>query len=113
MPFVKASNVIAPQKTPKSVPDLEEAIEEDDDGELLIDEAGDVEDEDVDIMKDKYIKKAKAKKDDGAQRPAPKKAKKGAESKVDSDEGSGEEVKPKTSRAGKARGRATKGKAKK
>jgi replication factor C subunit 1 len=98
IPFMKTSNVgVGPRKTAKDVPDLEEAIEEDDDGEVL--EAADaVEDED-DIKGDKYIKQPKAK--------AKKTAKKAKTAEVDDDD---DEEKPK----GKARSKAgPKSKAKK
>lgn len=61
MPFMQAGGAApAAKAAPKEVPDLEEAIEESDDAEVLIDPAQD-EDEDVDISKDKYIKKPKKK----------------------------------------------------
>ncbi|RFU31885.1 hypothetical protein B7463_g4492, partial [Scytalidium lignicola] len=64
LPFMKASNIVAPKKMAKEKPDLEEAIDEEDDAEVL--EAAEVEDEgssdDVDLKKDKYIKQPKAKK---------------------------------------------------
>lgn len=63
---MKASNVIAPKRTAKEKPDLEEAIEESDEGEV-IDDPKDEEDEDVDLSKDKYVKQPKKK-------AAPKKA---------------------------------------
>ncbi|KAF7523132.1 hypothetical protein G7054_g11888 [Neopestalotiopsis clavispora] len=99
IPFMKASNVgAAPKKAAKDVPDLEEAIEEEDEGDVL--EAADaVEEDEDDIKGDKYIKQPKAK----AKKPA-KKAK-----AADGDEDADEE-KP------KAKGRAkapAKGKAKK
>lgn len=98
IPFMKASNVgAAPKKATKDVPDLEEAIEEEDEGDAL--EAADVvEDDEDDIKGDKYIKQPKAK----AKKPA-KKAKA-------ADDDDGDEEKP------KAKGRAkapAKGKAKK
>ncbi|KAH8677352.1 replication factor RFC1 C terminal domain-containing protein [Xylariales sp. PMI_506] len=100
VPFMKATNVTATKKATKEVPDLEEAIEESDDGEAL--DAPDVdEDEENDIKGDKYIKQPKAK----AKR-APKKPVKAA-GDDEADEGS--------SKAGKAKGKAggTKAKAKK
>ncbi|PTB79406.1 DNA replication factor C, large subunit [Trichoderma longibrachiatum ATCC 18648] len=61
LPFIKASHVFAPKKPAKEMPDLEEAIEEEDDAEVL--EAPDVdEDDEIDLKKDKYIKQPKAKK---------------------------------------------------
>ncbi|KAI1344058.1 replication factor RFC1 C terminal domain-containing protein [Xylariaceae sp. FL0016] len=61
IPFMKASNVLAPKKASKDKPDLEEAIEDEDEAEAV--EAAEViGDDDDDLTKDKYIKKPKAKK---------------------------------------------------
>ncbi|KAL9104175.1 MAG: hypothetical protein Q9163_000827 [Psora crenata] len=66
LPYMKASQVVAPKKKDKDHPDLEEALDESDSGasegedEALLDE-----DEPLDLKKDKYIKapkKAKVKK---------------------------------------------------
>ncbi|KAI1000714.1 Replication factor C subunit 1 [Podosphaera aphanis] len=57
MPFMKASNIVAPSKTIKEVPDLEEAFEEEDDGEIVAEPKQ--EDEEIDFKKDKYIKQPK------------------------------------------------------
>lgn len=56
---MKASNVIAPKKQTKEVPDLEEAIEEEDDGQAA--EVPDVDEDEIDLKKDKYIKQPKKK----------------------------------------------------
>ncbi|KAI0833015.1 DNA replication factor C, large subunit [Hypoxylon sp. FL0890] len=102
IPFMKASGVIAPAKATREKPDLEEAIdEEDDDIEAAQAVEAVDEDDDVDIEKDKYIKKPKAK-------SAKKGGKKTAKSK-DGDED--EDEKPAKGRKGKAGG--AKGKAKK
>ena len=60
IPFMKASNVTAPKKMAKDAPDLEEAIEEEDDGEVVEPAVDD--DDEIDFKKDKYIKQPKAKK---------------------------------------------------
>lgn len=85
VPFMKASTgVAAPKKSAKDMPDLEEAIEEEDDAELV--EAPAEDDDEIDFKKDKYIKKPKAKKatkktkakagdDDDDEKPAKPKAK--------------------------------------
>jgi replication factor C subunit 1 len=93
LPFMKASSVVQPKKQAKEKPDLEEAIDESDDGEV-VEEVKD-EEEDVDLSKDKYVKQPKKK-------AAPKKgaaaAKKGGKKKKDDeedDEDEDEEVKPK------------------
>ncbi|KAM0353644.1 hypothetical protein ACHAPU_001657 [Fusarium lateritium] len=100
VPFMKASNVVAPKAQPKEVPDLEEAVE-DDDAEVV--EAPEVEEDDdeIDFKKDKYIKKPKAKK-------VTKKATKAAAAADDDDE---DEDKPKRGRV-KAKATGTKAKAK-
>ncbi|KAF4983133.1 hypothetical protein FZEAL_1400 [Fusarium zealandicum] len=100
VPFMKASNVVAPKAQPKEVPDLEEAVE-DDDAEVV--EAPEVneEDDEIDFKKDKYIKQPKAKK-------VTKKASKAAAAAADDDE----EDKSKRGRA-KAKATGTKGKGKK
>ncbi|KAM7208491.1 Replication factor RFC1 C terminal domain containing protein [Naviculisporaceae sp. PSN 640] len=103
MPFMKATSVVAPPKSKsKEMPDLEEAIEEEDD---LV-EAPDVEDDDeeeLDLKKDKYIKQAKPKK-----APAPAKKAKAAAAKDKDDDDDDEDVKPKAKAKPKARGRPAK-----
>ncbi|KAK7977518.1 Replication factor C subunit 1 [Apiospora saccharicola] len=99
VPFMKASSVTEPKKVARDVPDLEEAIEEEDEGEA---EPAEANDDEGDITKDKYIKQPKAK-----PKRAPKKSAKAAKDDADEDE----DVKP-----AKAKGRAkaaTKSKAKK
>lgn len=85
LPFMKASNVLAPKKGPKEKPDIEDAIEGSDEEEV-VEEAKEDEDEELDLKKDKYVKvpkakgkKAKAKKgsDDEEGVEKPKKARKG------------------------------------
>jgi replication factor C subunit 1 len=65
---MKASNVLAPKKTSREMPDLEEAIEEED--MAVDDDNGEEED---DIKTDKLIKQPKAK---GGAKKATKKTKK-------------------------------------
>lgn len=60
VPFMKASNVAVPKKSAKEVPDIEDAIEADDDDVEVVDAAGE-EDDEIDLKKDKYIKQPKAK----------------------------------------------------
>ncbi|KAG6017412.1 hypothetical protein E4U54_007345 [Claviceps lovelessii] len=90
VPFMKATNVVAPKKQAKEAPDLEEAIEEEDDAEVV--EAVEPDDEDeIDLKKDKYIKQPKKK-------PAAKKASKasaGDEDEVDKPKGRGKAAKSK------------------
>lgn len=107
LPFMKASSVLAPKKATKEKPDLEEAIDESDDGEV-IDEVKE-EDEDVDLSKDKYVKQPKkktaAKK---AQQSTSKGKKRAAADDDDDDVESEEEVKPKGRGKGKAATKAKK-----
>ncbi|KAK3387629.1 replication factor RFC1 C terminal domain-containing protein [Podospora didyma] len=77
VPFMKASNVVAPKVRSKDVPDLEEAIEEEDEGDAL--EAVEVDEEELDLKTDKYIKQPKAK-------PAKKAAAKKTAKVVDDDD---------------------------
>jgi replication factor C subunit 1 len=107
MPFMKASNVVAPAKAAKEMPDLEEAIEESDGGEALIDTPEDNDDDDMDLSKDKYIKKPKAKKA-AAKKPAGKKSK-----KADDSDGDEDDVKPKKARVSKPKATGAKAKTKK
>ncbi|KAL8658308.1 MAG: hypothetical protein Q9226_001088 [Calogaya cf. arnoldii] len=64
LPFMKASQVVAPKKIKKDVPDLEEAIDDSDEGNAVAsDEEVKAEDEEeLDLKKDKYVKAPKAKK---------------------------------------------------
>ncbi|KAI6781846.1 Replication factor C subunit-like protein [Emericellopsis cladophorae] len=98
IPFLKASNVTAPKQQAKDAPDLEEAIEEEDDAQLA--EPAEEEDEEIDLKKDKLIKAPKKK---PAKKPA-KKATKAADDEDDVD-------KPKKGN-GKAKAATGKGKAK-
>ena len=61
MPFMKASNVVAPKRAAKEKPDLEEAIDESDEAEVLDEAPDEVDELDGDVTKDKYIKAPKKK----------------------------------------------------
>ncbi|KAL5118236.1 DNA replication factor C complex subunit Rfc1 [Pleosporales sp. CAS-2024a] len=107
LPFMKASSVVAPKKQAKEKPDLEEAIDESDEGEVIEEIKDEDEDEEVDLSKDKYVKQPKKKAAAKKGAAAPKKAKKKAKDESDEEE----EIKPK----GKAKGKgaaAAKGKKK-
>lgn len=91
MPFMKASNVVAPKKGTKEKPDLEDAIEESDEEEV-VDEVKDDDEEELDLKKDKYVSLPKKKK-------APAKGKKTKKAEGDDEE------KPKKGR-GKAKAKA-------
>lgn len=103
MPFMKASNVIAPKKAVKEKPDLEEAFEESDEGEV-VDEAPD-KDEETDLSKDKYIKAPKKKKE-SAKAGAAKGTKRGKKA-VDDEEDEIEEDEP-PAKKGKGKAKAKK-----
>lgn len=98
LPFMKASSVVAPKKGPKERPDIEEAIEDSDEGEVVEEEKDDA-DEPLDLKKDKYVSQPKKK---GAKGGAAKgkKAKKPAagDDFIDDDE-----EKPKKGRKSKAK----------
>ncbi len=62
LPYMKASQIVAPKKKNKERPDLEEALEESDSGaDTGDDEAVLEEDEPLDLKKDKYVKAPKKK----------------------------------------------------
>ncbi len=106
LPFMKASTVVAPAKQKKEAPDLEEAIEEEDEGDVAEEPTKEEADE-IDFKKDKYIKQPKAKKE-----PAKKAAKK--KGKVDDDEDElDDEDTDKPKKKGKAKASTAKGKGKK
>lgn len=97
---MKASNVAAPKKATKEVPDLEDAIEASDD-EAAVAEPADEDDSEIDLRKDKLIKQPKPK----AKRATKKKA---GEDDEDKEDGGGKATK------GRGKGKAAaKGKAKK
>lgn len=105
LPFMKASNILAPRKSTRDKPDLEEALDNSDDDDDPTVDAADVDDDEdapLDLKKDKYVKAPKKKV--AAKKAALKskgKAKMDAGSEEDiSDEGEDEEeVKPKKRRA--------------
>lgn len=97
---MKASNVVAPAKATKVAPDLEEAFEEEDDGEVIAEVKED--DDEVDFKKDKYIKQPKAKKTTAGKKAS---AKKKTAKDADDVEDLEEDVKPKKGK-GKAKANA-------
>lgn len=108
LPFMKASSVVAPKRLPKVKPDIEDAIDESDEEEEILDPDTRLEDEseELDLKKDKYVKVPKK---PAAQKGAAGKGKKAAKANkaddddfIDDDE---EEEKP------KKRGRKPKAKA--
>ncbi|ROW12974.1 hypothetical protein VPNG_04679 [Cytospora leucostoma] len=101
IPFMKASNVTAPKQVAKEVPDIEDAIEADDNEADVAEPAAD-DDEEVDLKKDKYIKQPKAK----PKRATKKKA-------ADDDDGEDDGGAKATKGRGKGKTTAAKGKGKK
>ncbi|KAK4998235.1 DNA replication factor C complex subunit Rfc1 [Elasticomyces elasticus] len=108
LPFMKASSIVDPRRAPpKTKPDLEEAIDESDEGETIdpTEAVKDDDDEDMDVTKDKYVAKPKKKK------VAPAKAKgKGKRTADDVEDNDLEDEKPKKPKgkgtaATKAKGR--------
>ena len=90
LPFMKASNVVAPKKTPKEKPDIEDAIDESDDEEVVEEESKEQdEEEELDLKKDKYVSLPK--------KAAAGKGKKGKQKAADDDA----EEKPKKARVRK------------
>ena len=128
LPFMKASNVIAPKKPSKEKPDLEEALDDSDfDDDPVVDDKGEDEDEDapLDLKKDKYVKAPKKKaapRKSAGKNAAPKAKGKGnpeSEEKIDDDDEEEEDeseeyVKPKKRKAAvKGKAMASKGRPKK
>ncbi|OAT09904.1 replication factor C subunit 1 [Blastomyces gilchristii SLH14081] len=110
LPFMKATSVVAPKHLAKVKPDLEDAIDESDEGEEILGEEETKGDEsDLDLKKDKYVKlpkKTPARKGKAATKPQAKKTKKNVVD--DDDEDDEEDVKPKKGarKARKPRGKA-------
>lgn len=105
LPFMKASNILAPKKSTKDKPDLEEALDNTDDDDDPTVDAADVDDDDdapLDLRKDKYVKAPKKK---AAVKKAASKSKGKAKSNEDNeedindDEEDEEDVKPKKRKA--------------
>ena len=113
LPFMKASQVVAPKNMKKVKPDLEEAIDDSDENDAAFvgsDVGEDDEEEALDLKKDKFVKVPKAKK-----APAPKGKKAKATNGNDDGVGESEEdVKPKKgTAAAKGKSTAAKGRGKK
>lgn len=82
---MKAASVVAPKKQAKEKPDLEEAIDESDDGEIVEEVKED--NNEVELSKDKYVKqpkkKAAAKKTGSTKKGGKKKAAEDSEEEDD------------------------------
>lgn len=105
LPFMKASSILAPRKSTKDKPDLEEALDNtDDDDDPTIDAADVDDDEDapLDLKKDKYVKAPKKKivaRKVALKSKGKAKMNEGSEEDINDDDDDEEEVKPKKRRA--------------
>ncbi|KAJ5484129.1 Replication factor C subunit 1 [Penicillium diatomitis] len=100
LPFMKASNVVAPKKESKEKPDVEDVVEESDE-EDVVDEVKDEEEDELDLKKDKYVSLPKKK----AASAKGKKGKKAATADTDDFVDDSEE-KPKKGRKTKVKAKA-------
>ena len=117
LPFMKAGTVVAP-KAKRDKPDLEEAIDDADDGDEIVDDDadGDIDEDDkpLDLKKDKYVKASKKKaksasKKASAQGNGKHKARDDSEDELNEDEENEEDVKSIKGRGtAKSKGRAKK-----
>ena len=113
LPFMKASQVVAPKNLKKVKPDLEEAIDESDENDVAFAEsdAGEEDEEEaLDLKKDKLVKMPKAKKPAAPKGKGASKKAKAADDEDDDMGESEEDVKPKK---GRGAGKATRGRGKK
>lgn len=104
LPFMKASQIVAPKKTKREVPDLEEAIGSSDEGDaILSDEDAQLSDEEqLDLKKDKYVKAPSKKRSEAGKAPKNKANKTGKSKTHDVQHdmsGSDEEIKPRRGQA--------------
>ena len=110
---MKASNVVAPKRAGKEKPDIEEAIDESDDAEVIDDAPDEEDDLGGDLSKDKYVKAPKGKKGGATANKTAAKGKKRTKAEADENEGEDDEEESKPKK-GKAKAKApAKGKGKK
>lgn len=104
LPYMKASQVVAPKKKEKDRPDIEDAMDESDSGASEGDDQAVIDDDEpLDLKKDKYVKAGK-KKTKAKKSGAKGKGKVKDEDDDDGlDEESEEDVKPKKANKGKGR----------
>jgi replication factor C subunit 1 len=105
---MKSGGVTASVRLTKEVPDLEEAIEEEDDEAAFSEPRLEDEEEELDLSKDKYVKQPKVKKPSAGKKAVARSRKMPRDTK-DADE-SEEETRPKKARTGRAKGIPTKAK---
>lgn len=113
LPFMKASQVVAPKNLKKVKPDLEEAIDESDENDVAFVEsdAGEEDEEEaLDLKKDKFVKVPKAKKTAAPKSKGASKKVKAADDEDDDMGESEEDIKPKK---GRGAGKGTRGRGKK
>lgn len=114
MPFVKASNVLgvaAKGGAKRDKPDLEEAVDESE-AEEVLEEAGDDEEDELDLKKDKYVKVPKKKAPTSAAAGSARgKGKRKADEDEDDDESEEEPKKKKAAASGGRGGKKGKGRA--
>ncbi|KAK4697127.1 replication factor C subunit 1, partial [Lecanoromycetidae sp. Uapishka_2] len=103
LPYMKASQVVAPKKKEKDRPDIEDAMDESDSGASEGDDQAVIDDEEpLDLKKDKYVKAGK-KKVKSKKGGAKGKGKIKDEDEDDLDEESEEDIKPKKGAKGKGK----------
>lgn len=108
VPFMKASMSVAPAAKSKEKPDLEEAIEESEDEQNLVDPAAEDAEEELDLKKDKYVSAPKKRK-----APSKKAGKKVVKDDEDDDDEDEPPVKKSRTAGNGGAGKSGKGKAKK
>ncbi|KAL1966103.1 hypothetical protein VTN77DRAFT_4851 [Rasamsonia byssochlamydoides] len=106
LPFMKASTVLAPKKLPKVKPDIEDAIDESDEEEEVLDAEVEDESEELDLKKDKYVKLPKKPAAQKGTAGKGKKASKGKKEDEDDFIDDDEDEKPKKGRGRKGKGKA-------
>ncbi|KAL2872732.1 replication factor C subunit 1 [Aspergillus lucknowensis] len=105
LPYMKASNVLAPKKVPKEKPDIEDAIDESDDEEVLAEETKEESDE-IDLKKDKLIRVPKKSTTKGGAAKSSGKGKGKSKKASEDDFIDDDEPKPKKARARKPKAKA-------
>ena len=97
---MKASDVTVSKKSAKEKPDLEEAIEESEDADLLEDKSNE-DTEDLDLSKDKYVKRPKK----TTLQRKPVKVQRGKKQEENSENGLQDSKATKESKKGKGKGK--------
>lgn len=108
LPYVKADNVTTSKGIPKDKPDIEDAIDESDEEDVLGDEAKDDDNEEPDLKKDKYVKLPKK---SAAQKGISGKGKRATKGKKNEEDDFIDNDEDNNAKPRKGRGRKSKGKA--